>query len=270
MDTPDQGSYNYLNKYLTEIRGQGRYSFTLEELKSKFNLAYPAIKQGLFRLKAKKSIAQVRHGFYVIIPPEYSNQGMLPLYMFLDDLMVYLDKDYYLALLSAAALHGAGHQQPMEYFAITQSPAPRSIKNKKLKVIFSAKSKWSREGIIQKKTNAGYVNVSSPELTALDLFDHAHEFGINRITSVLMELAQEMKIRALTRIAKQYSNTAAIQRLGFIFEKVLSEEKLAEPLLKILKGRNCFTVPLSSLKEKKGEIDSKWKIIVNMEIEIDL
>ncbi|MEI9912619.1 MAG: hypothetical protein WDO71_25065 [Bacteroidota bacterium] len=46
----------------------------------------------------------------------------------------------------------------------------RGIKNKKLKINFYIKKDWSEDDIIQKKTDAGYINVSSPEFTALDLF----------------------------------------------------------------------------------------------------
>jgi predicted transcriptional regulator of viral defense system len=261
-------SYNYLNKYLTQVRAQGRYAFTLEELKAKFNLPYSTIKQTLYRLKSKKEIAQVRQGFYVIIPPEYSKQGTLPPYLFIDDLMKSLDKPYYVGLLSAAALHGAAHQQPMGYTVITQSPAPRSID--KLKIIFFSKQDFSQDGIIQKKTPAGYINVSSPERTALDFFDYIHKFGINRITTVLQELAEEMKPAALLKIAKQYANTAAIQRLGYILDRKISAEKLSDSLWKVLNERTCFPIPLSPQKGKKGETDSKWKVIKNMEIESDL
>ena len=270
MEKTSQVSYNYLDKYLTEIRIQGRYSFTLDELRNKFDLPYPALKQNLYRLKTKKEITQVRQGFYVIIPPEYSKQGMLPVYMYLDDLMKSLDKPYYLALLSAAALYGAAHQQPMEYYVIVGNPAPRSIRNKKLRINFLTKSDWPLLGIIQRKTNAGYMNVSSPELTALDSFTYVEKIGLNRITTVLQELSQEMKASVLMKIAKQYPYTAVIQRLGYILDKVLFEEKLAAPLLNILNERKFFPIPLSAQKEKKGEMDSKWKVIKNMDIESDL
>jgi len=270
MNMKSQASYNYLDRYLTEIRAQGRYSFTLDELRIKFELPYATLKQNLYRLKYKKEIAQVRQGFYVIIPPEYSKQGMLPVYMFLDDLMKSLHKSYYLALLSAAALYGAAHQQPMEYFVIVESPVPRSVKNKNLIINFITKSNWSKEGIIQRKTNAGYVSVSSPELTALDLFAYAEKIGLNRITSVLQELSQEMKVSALATTAKQYQGNAVMQRLGYVLDKVMSEEKLATQLWKVLNERKYFPVPLSAQKEKKGEFDSKWKVIKNMEIESDL
>ena len=112
--------YNYLDDFLTEVRSQGRFAFALDEVKLKFQLSDKALNQSLYRLKAKKSIAQIRKGFYAILSPEYSKQGMVPPLLFIDDLMKTLGKRYYVGLISAAALHGAAHQQPMEYFVITE------------------------------------------------------------------------------------------------------------------------------------------------------
>lgn len=270
MDNATHIGRNYLDKYLFSVRSQGRYTFMLDELREQFHVSDSAINQSLWRLKVKNEVAQIRKGVYAIIPPEYHQQGMLPVYFILDDLMKSFNKPYYLALLSASALYGAAHQQPMEYFVIVESPAPRSVKNEKLKINFLAKNDWQQEGIVHKKTNPGYINVSSPELTALDFFAYTDKFGINRIVSVLQELVQEIKPAVLLKVATQYANTAAIQRLGFILDKVLDEEKLSEPLLKILGERKYFPVPLSPQKERRGETDVKWKVIKNMEIESDL
>ncbi|GHU74526.1 hypothetical protein FACS189413_19300 [Bacteroidia bacterium] len=48
-----------MDKYLTEVRAPGRYSFTLDELQQHFGLPYLTLKQGLYRLKLKKEIAVV-------------------------------------------------------------------------------------------------------------------------------------------------------------------------------------------------------------------
>ena len=50
--------------------------------------------------------------------------------------------------------------------------------------------------LIQKKTKSGYVLVSSPELTAMDLILYDKEIGgINRAATVLNELAEELNFR---------------------------------------------------------------------------
>jgi predicted transcriptional regulator of viral defense system len=266
----EQNKITNWDKFFVELQSQGRYTFAFDELRSRFDLSEEALLQGLYRYKLKKQIAQIRKGFYAIMSPEYSKQGMLPPYLFIDDLMKSLDKPYYVALLSAAALHGAAHQQPMEYFVIAQTPAPRSINNKKLKILFFSKNNWEQDDTVQKTTNAGYLIVASPELTALDLLTYNEKIGLNRATTVLQELAQAMKVSALSRTAKRFPSTPVIQRLGYIFDKVLGEKKLAEALLKILKSRTVVPVLLSVQKEKQGEIDEVWKVIKNMEIESDL
>jgi predicted transcriptional regulator of viral defense system len=165
-------------------------------------------------------------------------------------------------------MHGAAHQQPMGYTVVIESPAPRNVG--KLNIVFFPKQNFLHEGIIQQKTSAGYIHVSSPERTALDFFDYTHKFGINRITTILHELAETMKPGSLVKIAKQFPNTAAIQRLGYILEYEVGAVKLSEALYKVLIERQFFAIPLSPQKGKRGETDSKWKVIKNMEIESDL
>jgi predicted transcriptional regulator of viral defense system len=263
-------SYNYLEDYLNKIRSKGRYAFTWEETKIQFNLSDKALNQNLYRLKSKKRIAQIRKGFYAIITPEYSKQEMLPPSLFIDDMMNHLKRRYYVGLISAAALHGAAHQQPMEYFIVTEKPALRAIKNKKLKINFYVKKEWSENDIIQKKTDAGNINVSSPELTALDLLYYLDSIGLNRTLTILQELSAEIKIQTLVKTAKHYPQTVAIQRLGYLLDKELQYHKFAEPLLKVLKDRKYFPVPLALNKSHEGEMDAKWKIIKNISIESDL
>ena len=263
-------SYNHVEDFLKKVRSQGRYAFTWTEVKTQFDISDKALNQSLYRLKVKKVIAQVRKGFYAIITPEYSNQGMLPVNLFIDDLMKSLNKRYYVGLLSAAALYGAAHQQPMEFFVITEKPALRDIKNKKLKINFFVKKNWEDEDVIQKKTDAGHINVSTPGLTALDLLYYPNSIGINQTVTILKELVSEIKVPELTRTARHYPQTTAIQRLGYLLDKELQNEKLSDALLKVLKEKKMFPASLSNSKDKVGESDDKWKVIRNMEIESDI
>ena len=259
-----------LDAFLNETRSQGRFSFGLEELKLALQVSDKAVNQALYRAKARKKIAQVRKGFYAILSPEYAKQGMVPPTLLIDDMMKMLNRRYYVGLVSAAALHGAAHQQPMEYFVITQKPALRNIKNKKLKINFYVKKDWLAESVIQKKTDAGYINVSSPELTALDLLFYMDVTSLNNTVTILKELTQEIKPADLQKTASKYSQVAAIQRLGYILDKELKSEKLGAVLLKVLKDKNVFPVTLSNNKTKNGSLDVKWKVINNTNIEADI
>lgn len=259
-----------LDTFLNKIRSHGRYCFGLEELKDALQVSDKAVNQALYRAKDRKKVGQVRKGFYAILSPEYAKQGMVPPTLLIDDMMKMLNRRYYVGLISAAALHGAAHQQPMEYFVITQKPALRNIKNKKLKINFYVKKDWLIESVIQKKTDSGYINVSSPELTALDLLFYMDTISLNNTVTILKELTQEIKPADLQKTAGKYPQVAAIQRLGYILDKELKSEKLGAVLLKVLKNKNVFPVTLSNNKTKNGLLDEKWKVINNSNIEADI
>jgi predicted transcriptional regulator of viral defense system len=262
--------YGYLEDFLVTIQSKGRYAFSLTEVKNEFNLSDKALNQALYRLKQKKRIAQIRKEFYAILSPEYVKQGMVPPYLFIDDMMLGLGKQYYVGLLSAAALHGAAHQQPMEYFVITKKPALRNIKSKKLKINFFVKKNWRQEDLVKKKTDAGYIYISSPEFTALDLLFYLESISLNQTYGILKELVAEIDPKNLSDTAHYYPQTAAIQRLGYLFENELSEQALADALYKILESRNYFSIPLSITKNKVGELNARWKVIKNITLENDL
>lgn len=263
-------TYNYLEEYLDNVRAKGRYAFTLEELKNKLQVTDKAILQSLYRLKAKNKIVQIRKGFYTILPAEYASYGIIPSNMYLDDMMLSLHKSYYLGLISAAAIHGASHQQSMETFVITEKPALRDIKNKKLKINFLVKNEWNKEDIKKVKTEAGYINVSSPELTALDLLYYVEKVGMNRVITILKELVEVIKPSILAKTAKSYSQIAAVQRLGYLLEYELENEKLSQAIYTTIAEKKGANIPLMPGKDKRGNTNIKWRIIHNTKIENDL
>ncbi|WP_354335026.1 type IV toxin-antitoxin system AbiEi family antitoxin [Pedobacter sp. CG_S7] len=223
-------------------------------------------------MKKKKEIALIRNEFYVIITPEYRSKGTLPPSLFIAELMKFLGKDYYIGLLNAAAYYGAAHQQPQSFSAITMRPSLRNISKDNLKINFYIKKGWDKEDIVQKKVDTGYVNVSSPELTALDLvyyFDQAG--GLNRVATVLEELSESIDANKMLDLAKRYSPITAVQRLGFLLEEILSIRDLSDPIKDYLKTVNYFPVLLRPQKEKPEMITGNdWKVVQNIEIETDL
>ena len=62
-------TYQRVENYLAFVRSKGRFLVTLGELMEQFQVSNKAVLQCIFRLKQKKKIAQIRRGFYVIIPP---------------------------------------------------------------------------------------------------------------------------------------------------------------------------------------------------------
>ena len=257
------------------IQKKGRMTFSSEELKKQFpEKTVRAIELALNRLISQKKIVSVLKGFYAIIPAEYATWAMLPPVMYLDALMAHLKRPYYFALLNAAEFYGAAHQKPQQYSVITVLPPLRATNKRNVKINFIA----TRKEIPQKwlkpfKTQTGYIQVSTPELTAADLITFQKEIGgINRACTVLYELMEVVKFGKLDKVFFDYVPTSTIQRLGYLLENELEQPKQADILYSKAKTHGCKfqKIPLKYCNPVKDcETNAKWKIIINEYIEID-
>jgi predicted transcriptional regulator of viral defense system len=262
----------HLEDFLNELQSKGRYSFTLPQVAEHYQRSKKALHQALFRLQRQNKITSVRRGFYVIIPPEYSSWKILPPLRFIDDLMKFLDKPYYVGLLSSASMQGVSHQQPQVFQVIIGKPALRTILKNGLKIEFFVKSVIPKTGIEKKKTEVGYVNAASAELTALDIILYYKQVGgFSRVLTLLDELAEVMTPEKLLAQAKEVNNLAVIQRLGYLLDIKLGQDKLAAPLFGLAKEKNYKPVPLKpEVSTKRFPLNKKWRVIENSSVHSDL
>lgn len=257
--------------YIKELRSNGRYAFTEDDLYQSVNKDTKNVRKDLDRQTAKGQIKSIRKGFYTIIPEEYRNMGELPVDFYIDDLMKFLQKKYYVGLYSAAMLHGAAHQQPQEYYIVSSTPKPRNIKKGRLKINFSEKKKFPIYGIEEKKTSTGYLKVSNMELTFFDLIYYVKNLGgMNRVITILDELKEEIKISKFKEVLKNDIPNTVLQRAGYIMDQILDQAELSNIIEQKLAKANTRVTRLNPSGKKEGFIDEKWKVDVNINIESDL
>ncbi len=253
---------------------QGKYSFSLEQVLGEFpHLSKVAVQHSLLRLVNKNKITSVHKGFYVITPPTYLTLGILPPILFVDNLMKFLQRPYYVGLLNAAALHGASHQQAQNLTIFTTSPALRDSYKKNTQIKYITVSNLLSQFTIPIKTETGYVVVSSPALTAIDLIIHEKNVGgLNRATTVLSELIEKLHPDSFSFDLLKHFPISIIQRLGYILDVLLNCTDLANKIYEICQQNRLafYSTMLKSKKYTKGcPINPKWKISINTEIEID-
>lgn len=263
-----------LEDWTNHLLAQGKYAFALHHLRTAFpEQSEAANKSALKRLVNKEQIISIHKGYYLIIPPQYRSKGILPPSLFLDAFMQELDRPYYLALLNAAAYHGASHQQPQEFFVVTVFPVLRPMQKKGLKVNYISKKEITATLLDTRKTEAGYLKISNPALTATDLIQYAKRVGgINRVATVLSELAEIIQPDAFDINLLNHVPVTALQRLGYLLDKVIDNQPLANALYMALQNNNAtlFRIPLKADAPAKGfESDDRWKVIINTTIELD-
>lgn len=252
----------------------GRYIFTKEDV---INLGMhnnkDSLKKALYRAQGKGIIMSPWQNFYVAIPMEYRLKGEVPPSFYIDQLMRFIGREYYVSLLSAAMFNGAGHQRAMVFQVTVQGKQIRSaIKNGTL-LDFNLRKEIPYLYINKVKVQTGYINVSSPELTALDLVSQEEKVGgLSRVTEILIELTENIKWDEGKIALLDYFNAPVVQRLGYLLD-LIEEADLANDLMRLAKQAKKI-VRKVRLKQSKPEtenmeIDKKWKIIVNQKIETD-
>ena len=269
IDTPKT-----LSAYIDSLQKQGKITFHLDEAASTLGITLVAVRLSVHRLSKKKRVFRAYRNFYVIVPLEYQEIGCPPPDWFIDALMQHMKTDYYVGLLSAAALHGAAHQQPM-LFQVVTSKYSRLITTPSMNVHLYQSNYIHKAGIEQKKTAAGYMNISTPELTAFDLVRYVRASGhYNHVATVLTELGERIRSKRLAILAKnicqEHGEWIYWQRLGYILDTVGFNHVTDHLAALIDKHQPSLGYFVSGKTENVLEKSSRWRLYINDRIEADL
>lgn len=255
-------------KFIADLAASGRHHFRTEDAARALGAALPAVRASLRRLKAKREIADPHRGFHVIVPPEFRRLGCLPADQFIPQLMEHLGEPYYVALLSAAELHGAAHQRP-QAFQVMVKTNRRPLVCGDVKVQFVARKDLEQTPVIEKNTPRGRLRVASPEATALELVGYADQSGgLDNVASVLTELVESLEPEKLATAAR-LCPIAWAQRLGYLLD-LTGHRDLAEALVPYVSDQARVFAPLVRARPRAGaERLQRWKLAVNAAVEPD-
>lgn len=253
---------------------KGRYTFSKEDVRKEFpDMTVHAIDTAVQRAVDKGRVFSPCRGFYVIVPEEYRLWKAVPQEVYLDRMMQHLGRRYYVSLLSAAERHGAAHQAPMGCQVMVEPPVMRDKVEEGYAIRYAERKEIPMQYVERIEVSSGWLNVSKPELTAVDLVAYQeHVGGLTRAATVLEELALKLDFSKLDNEFMRIASAPVFQRLGYLLDRVLEETEVADGLLVLMKagGLRIKAVPLKLGVPVEGyRVDKKWKVVVNQEIETD-
>ncbi len=264
-------------EYLEKIRASGRRSFTLKEATEELNTTENSIKSAVKRLKKKGDIISPARGLYIMVPPEHKPLGCLPAEELVPILMRHLRMDYYVGLLSAGVYHGASHQKPGVFQVIVDKRIQRKLTFGRVCIEWIYKKSLVDLPMQKLTVSTGYLAISSPEVTAMDLLLYPRKSGgLNHIATVLYELVESIDPKKMMALARSSKYRAWVQRLGYILDHIDSEvpenqQIIADTLAGYVASKNPSYIRLASELPAVGYPRcEKWKIIENTTIEGDL
>lgn len=267
----------HLGSYLTQLLSKGRVVFTATQAREVLGISKNALLKAAGKQKTRGNLISPRRGFYVIVPPEYRAFGAPEPPWYIDALMAYEGRPYYVGLLSAAALHGATHQAVMAFQVVTDKQLPK-FRAGRSQVVFYYRKDMStvEQGLQEHKTKTGTMNISGPELTALDLLRYPHAAGgLHHIATVLSDLGERIDAEKLAVLSGAFERSAC-QRLGFLLGWSGHGLKAGALHARLTEGAPLPWVELEpSLAADPDfaplvvERSARWHVIGRMEPEVD-
>lgn len=262
--------------YLKNLRKSGQIYFTTNQAVDDLKISKQSTRSLIYRAKKQGDIISPARNFYIIIPPEHQSQGCLPAEELAPILMQHLGINYYVGLLSASLYYGASHQKPNALQIITNKQIQRTLKFGRIKIDTIYKKSLAGLPLQDRVVNTGYLKISSPELTAMDLLIYPKRSGgLNHIATVLAELVEAIDIDRLLELAQASKKNFWLQKLGYILEKIDTEneehkQKIIDGIQSYLSSKKKLVALASEMPIKGYHRSKKWMIIENTTIESDL
>ncbi len=249
-------------------------TFSYQEVCDSFpGLSPGVVSNELCRLFKRKRIQSVHKGFYIAVPIQFKDRGIVPPYNYVDQLMGYLGRRYYVCLLSAGVLHGAAHQRPQRLSIMTEYPRISFTKESNKQLLWCYRREIPLNLLCKTNTDTGTILYSNPELTAVDLVQYSHWVGgLSVVATVLAELVEKTDFCRCGDELVNVTTLPTLQRLGYVLDVVLENERQANAISDILRPhlKELRYRPLSTSSPTDGEErNSTWRIIVNQVIAPD-
>jgi predicted transcriptional regulator of viral defense system len=268
---------SHLSAYLNGLLSAGQAVFLRDDALKTLHVGHGAFLDAAGRLQKQGRLISPRQGFYIVVPPQYMAWGAPPPGWYIDDLMRYEGRPYYVGLLKAAELHGATHQAVMEFQVITDKRLPRIAAGRSMLSFYYRKDmSASATGIIDHKTDTGRMKISSVELTVFDLLRYPQAaVGVDNIATVISDLGDKIDAGKLADLAPAFERNV-VQRAGYLIDRVGhagKTKKLREYLSShtLLSWVELTPLPKSApdFLPKPVERNDRWHIIVRRHPEMD-
>jgi predicted transcriptional regulator of viral defense system len=269
-----------LQEFIDSQLGRGRTTFSKSTALAELRQTPEAFQAAVERLTKKGRLASPRRGFYLILRPEDRVLGAPDPARWIDPLMKHMRLDYRISLLRAAAFHGSAHQAAMVFQVIAPRQLPDIVLGRqRVEFLYQAPAAFAAanrpEWLAQLKTEAGFAKVAGAELTLLDICRYFHRAaGINGAAQAVHDLGSKADPRILATAASAYENSA-VRRLGYLLERFghirqsHALQAFAEQA-KSFKDLDPAAKPIVEALRATEEKNPKWKLVINVPVEIDV
>ena len=230
--------------------------FTIDEAAKMTGIDRNTLKVLLSRLEKRGWVERIEKGKYIIIPLG-AEKGEYTLHEFIIGSL--LVKPSAIAYWSALNYHGFTEQISNTVFVQTTARKKKQdlrIFGVRYKIVRIKPEKFF--GIEKVWIEEFQVSITDREKTVIDCLDKPRYCG--GIIEVAKAFREELDTEKLREYALRMNNSAVIRRLGYLCDYFGVDIDLPKP-----ETRNYIL--LDPTMPREGHVDSKWKVIINVELE---
>jgi len=252
------------------LLSNGITAVTSEEISVLLGIPENHIRQRLAPLVKRIEIVSPCRGFWIPIPYEYRQWGAPEATYYIDRMMRFLDVDYYVGWMTAAAILGAGHHAS-QVFQVATAKTVRNRVIGRSDFKFYQRSNVGPLPTFRYKTQTGAINVSTRAATMLSAAnDLSNVSGLDNAANIIIELSEtEDVFIGEVAVCSALFPISALRRLGWILENFTDTSGL-DQLVRINQESKVRQSKLSTYKPYSDRIDIKWSLDINERIEPDV
>ncbi len=246
---------------ISSLARQNRAIFGIEDVKAVVGENAKRVMHSLIR---KKWVLPLKRGMYVLVPLDVGVRGADSYIVHSFVIGSFLVEPYYIGFWSALNYHGLTDQIPRTTFVVTtKAKKPLDILDSRYYFVKLTERKFF--GFSEHVIDSIKVNISEPEKTVADCLDHPeHSGGIDEIARSIFFSHSDLDLNRVKEHALKMRNITILKRLGYILEVtgLLSSFGFLFEGIELSRGYS----PLDPLSVRKGRYNSKWKLLINREI----
>ncbi len=255
------------SELLSYFNGKNEPCFEYSEaFKALPNSSDGAVKELLSDMTRRGLLMRLRERIYYIIPYEQNSETFMPDWHLIAEHLV-KDEQHYIGYYSALQIHNLITQPSLkEQIVVSKQMRPSVIKIKNVSFQFiyhNEKHFFGEKKIWIDSFNK--VQCSDLEKTFIDcLFKPEYAGGIVEIANAIYISRDKIKFDVLLDYAIKFGSQPVIKRLGFLLEVMGILNPISEKLNKLITGSSVL---LDTELPKVGNVNLKWRIIQNLELE---
>ena len=253
------------------LLAEGVTWITTEDIATRLGIRPDQVPDSLERSRAAGRMRSITKGAWLVVSPEYLSWGAPPPEYYVDAWMRHLGHAYYVGLLTAAARHGLTHHAPQVFHVVTTARRrDRTIGRSRIAFVYAKHCRARRT--VRSTVPTGRLVLSSLAVTLLDLVSYPDRSGgPSNVASIAASVLEDerLDVHALASSAATY-RAPVVQRLGHLVETAAAHIGRTidlVPLARLVERRTV--VPLDTRSAATGDIDTRWQVRVNVEVEID-